>query len=824
MPDDDNNDLASTLFTTEPWALETTQNTIRKNWETYLSKHAKRDTNFLKSIEKNIEILVKGTATDKTTLGELRNARSANQKDSATFNKLLGTMQKGNERRNKNFKDLKQSVAESILKGSKQSGGIINTLTLGLYDKVKGVTKGMMNFDSTMGGLAKTVGAVSAIAGGMIAWIANTTETYKTLVNVGQTFAGDMLMMHHKANQAGISLEMLAKVTIKHSKLMAFQIKNGKSGLDLFLDTQLAVRRNIRAFGNYALTLEQVNEFTASYLEQLRIQGRLDKLSNDARILNTTNYMRKLSELSEITGKSRDILEKEMSQAAENISVWSRGQARDVSVREKFFKAAENMAFGFEVFDAQQQKSLTNIITTADLYTGNLAKTDLGGLISSLAPGVTEGMQTLLNAFTDNSPEDMSVANAEFITSLRNVDTRIIRTLEIQRDLGVQGADEFLKMIRKASALRWDAEKMMYTASKNRTQKEEDDAKAAALAGMSATQKMTMAATNFSDVTSVTMGKLKDVILDSLEPAIKNMVGYIGDATVALKNFILSNEEALKGFAKTIGEVGGTLTGDLSTLGMVAVGAAGAIVAGKAYGVVKGVKYGKKGIGGLADIAGKVQAGKAAGRTATSAAIKAGTEVGKELGEATAKKTSKLAGSAGFKSFLKKWPFLGFVVAAGLAVDRLTEGDVAGAGLEIASGTASILPGLGTAASVGIDAYGFTRDLKRMQEEAGVTATPTTPEENRAAREAAGGRWVKRARGKRVWVPEEGAEEAVTEVAPEAAPAAGLTAHELLTEMNEILWKQNEVLMGIAGATGATATNTKKTADSMTGFNVNNLQ
>ena len=41
------------------------------------------------------------------------------------------------------------------------------------------------------------------------------------------------------------------------------------------------------------------------------------------------------------------------------------------------------------------------------------------------------------------------------------------------------------------------------------------------------------------------------------------------------------------------------------------------------------------------------------------------------------------------------------------------QGDVAGAGFEVASGTASILPGVGTAASFGLDAYLLGRDIMR---------------------------------------------------------------------------------------------------------------
>lgn len=818
MADDDQGLLGGLLQAEEPWALEETQNNIKKNWETYLSKHAKKDTKSLQEIAKNIDTLVnRGTAAEKTTLDELKRAKTANQKDSAIFNKLLGTTQKGNVRRNKNFKDLKQSVSESILKGHKKSGGIINTLTLGLADKFAGIAKGVMNFDGTMAGFAKTMGAVSGVAGAMIAWIANTTDTYKTLVNVGQTFGGDMLMMHHKANQAGISLDLLAKMTIKHSKLMAFQTKAGVSGLQLQLDTQLAVRKNIRAFGNYGLTLEQVNEFSASYLDQLRIQGRLDKMSNDARILATTNYMRKLSELSEITGKSRDVLAEEMKSANENVNQWARSMTRQGAERENFIKAMENMNLGLGMFGKESAAAFREIILQADQFSGNLALTDIGGVILSMVPDVGDAMQQMADAVSSNRPEDVAEANAALLTSLKNMTAGEVEALNMLAVTGDANAKLVLRMGQEAGALRLNAEGLIIKATQNRTAAEDKAAQERAVEGMSAAQRMTAAATNFSDVTSVTMGRLKDVIVSSLEPAIQNMVGYIGDATVALEKFVLGNKDAVDKWAAAIGEAGGTLTGSLGNLGIAVGVAATAFFGIKAVGAVKAAKALKGGGKTVAGIAKAVGVGKAAGRTVAK-------EAGEEIIEGIAKKgVAKTAGKSMLKSLLKKIPGIGLLMGLGFAAGRVMEGDFVGAGMEVASGTAGLFPGPGTAAGVGIDVGLAARDISREQEvgEAGARPRPGSPEANRAEREAAGGRWVTTGRGRRKWVTNEGGPE---EGPGEEPVAGGMSSNELLSQLNEHMKNQNQILEGIGNATGATAKHSAKTADALGGFSAHNLQ
>ena len=72
----------------------------------------------------------------------------------------------------------------------------------------------------------------------------------------------------------------------------------------------------------------------------------------------------------------------------------------------------------------------------------------------------------------------------------------------------------------------------------------------------------------------------------------------------------------------------------------------------------------------------------------------------------------KFAAKGGIKSLLKKIPILGALVGLGLAYKRFKSGDYLGAGMEFISGVASIFPGIGTAASVAIDASLMAMDYK----------------------------------------------------------------------------------------------------------------
>ncbi|MGA1402817.1 MAG: hypothetical protein ACO312_06715, partial [Candidatus Nanopelagicaceae bacterium] len=83
---------------------------------------------------------------------------------------------------------------------------------------------------------------------------------------------------------------------------------------------------------------------------------------------------------------------------------------------------------------------------------------------------------------------------------------------------------------------------------------------------------------------------------------------------------------------------------------------------------------------------------------------------GRNAAKFMAKKTAGLAAKTGLKTGLKKIPLLGLGVASFFAAQRAMKGDILGAGLELASGAASMIPGAGTAASLGVDGILAARD------------------------------------------------------------------------------------------------------------------
>ena len=101
-------------------------------------------------------------------------------------------------------------------------------------------------------------------------------------------------------------------------------------------------------------------------------------------------------------------------------------------------------------------------------------------------------------------------------------------------------------------------------------------------------------------------------------------------------------------------------------------------------------------------------AAKYGGRAAAKAAGKYGTKAAAKMG---LKGAAKVGAGAVAKSVGKKIPLVGLGLGAVFAAQRALQGDFVGAGLELASGAASTVPGIGTAGSIGIDAALAARDM-----------------------------------------------------------------------------------------------------------------
>jgi hypothetical protein len=195
----------------------------------------------------------------------------------------------------------------------------------------------------------------------------------------------------------------------------------------------------------------------------------------------------------------------------------------------------------------------------------------------------------------------------------------------------------------------------------------------------------------------------------------------------------------------------------ISAGGAILGGVVGNALGGKIEGIIA-KKVGTKVASKTATTAGKTvasTAGKTAGKTAAKTAGKVGT-----------KTVAKVGAKAVGKSLLKKIPVIGLLAGVGFGLSRLMDGDYAGAAMELASGAAGTIPGIGTAASVGIDTALAAKDMGAFDKKAAATppkaaatptkavaaATPTAVAATKAVAETGGTSVVQAAKASEKWM------------------------------------------------------------------------
>lgn len=210
---------------------------------------------------------------------------------------------------------------------------------------------------------------------------------------------------------------------------------------------------------------------------------------------------------------------------------------------------------------------------------------------------------------------------------------------------------------------------------------------------VAAVNRMTMAVMNLVDATKSQTETQKQLSQAQLAQADQ----LSQRARAEAKEKALEKGSDLSGFLTASGGLGGMRPGAGGT-----GGGSGGSGGGPGLGIggkVVAQAVGKRGAGRL----GSRLAAKFGGKAAAKAAQRYGGKIASKLGV-------KAAGGAIAKSLAKKVPVLGLGVGALFAAKRALEGDLVGAGLELASGAASTVPGIGTAGSIGLDATLAARD------------------------------------------------------------------------------------------------------------------
>ena len=616
---------------------------------------------------------------------------------------------------------------------------------------LKGISKGDFEGMATAVGAFFGLGAAAGVAAGVISEFG---KGLSVLADSGAGFGMSLMSLRQMSTQTGMEIGELGKLASGNSLAFRALGENVNEGFMNFaslsrglrtlttstLDANGARLIETKRLSQYGLSNQAFNEILAEEIDLRRRAGMTQQQITDRLNNSFRDLIRETTLLAGVTGVDRrQILQARQTQA-------------DNPAARRFLADNQSLNAVFGTF-ANVQGEIGNEIISAIVANaatgGNVQMAQFGNVMDSLAmigPQTQSAFLDLNNYIQQNQEQanlDPEGFGRVFTATIQqrlgeiysNVDEADIRRLEQMR-FALQSSGQDTSQV--DSALEMLSGISVYQGTTVQGQVE-------ALAR----QAENLERRSVMDLESAT----KNLGLGMKEGIMRDFVNIsgidigddmAGDRMVALFDE-MGTEFAELGFLKGMYEQLSKL--DATSLAILAALTGGSFLGPAIIGGIAGAVG--AGLTGAAKLAGRgiLGAGKSLLRFATggllfSGGAKVAGEVGetvveqgaktvvregagevgeavlRETGETIAERIAKATASAIGTGIAKKIPLAGLGVGAVLGGYRAFQGDFVGAGMEVASGGASMLPVVGTGASIAIDAAILARDIAAIYRDA----------------------------------------------------------------------------------------------------------
>jgi hypothetical protein len=320
------------------------------------------------------------------------------------------------------------------------------------------------------------IGLVAELFGRLAGFQEKNLQTYQQLSQTGISFNGSLTDMRMAAQNTYMTLDEFSRVMKANGATFANLGGTVNGGAMAFtkLSNSLLKSESGEYLRNLGYTTEQVNQGLASYLAATGGRNKKEMQNTEALIKGATDYMNQLQGLADLTGVSREELDKEIKERSKNAAWEAKLAGMSEEEKKKAIAGLANaLATGGKgAADAFQSKvmGVPPITKEAQMFTATMGKTNES--IMRSAKNVTDSSKTL---------DDQ---NKEYVRGVRaNQEDMKKFPLEMQFALGAMGS-EVSKSLETGQKLKTRSEKisdeeMINTLSKSQKEKALKDTEAA---------------------------------------------------------------------------------------------------------------------------------------------------------------------------------------------------------------------------------------------------------------------------------------------------------------------------------------------------------
>lgn len=413
-----------------PWATEKTQKMLGAN------------------IEKMVKILNdKAKAQDPATIKKLNDEQEKMRKLLQESNTELDTKTK-KEKKKDTDADIKQKKQDDLDKRKlfqqNKSVGTIGTLS---SIATTGITKLFTPTTLLAGGFGLAAYEVENFG----KYIEKTYNSFIDLYNSGITFSKGMFDFRIAATNAALPLADFAKLLLDNSAVVASFGEGGANALGQISKSTIDLVHNQMKLG---MGYKDINTYLGSYLENARMQGFLDRMTNEQRAAEGAKYIQELTLYSQVLGKSRQQIDEETQKAARRPDIYQvlSSLPTDIGNNAKAAFTKSTAAFSGVMGNASGEFNdmFDQVITSFNPMQSDSMKA-LNAANPEAARAVIDYANSIKNGTVTQEEVNAKVAN--IVSLLQKSDDNTLSTLTQNQGLWKQGTQDVSHMLQNVRSI-----------------------------------------------------------------------------------------------------------------------------------------------------------------------------------------------------------------------------------------------------------------------------------------------------------------------------------------------------------------------------------
>lgn len=287
------------------------------------------------------------------------------------------------------------------------------------------------------------IGSTAGVAIGSLAgYLTDLTGTYRDMTEVGQSFTGGIFEMATAAAAGRMSLEEFAR-NMKNFSVVAAQMGGRGKGL---AQLSASVREGTEKFGMFGYSIEGMNDLVGTYMETMRLQNRLEGLSQSEASRSLQKLAQDTTTLSTAFGKSRKEITDASQGALRSAAFTSRMRMLSPDVQAKMGDGMQTAITALAAQAGDAGKILSNMLGETFGYGGMSTSTQFGQAVTNrIFPQMNMMMEEANRLIQANPSQAAEIAN-DMVGKLKNEIDRNMSTLNTLSAAGIKEADEIINL------------------------------------------------------------------------------------------------------------------------------------------------------------------------------------------------------------------------------------------------------------------------------------------------------------------------------------------------------------------------------------------